>query len=383
MQDNEVFYILLFHHRPSAFSQENLDFFKPLEVSLSITLERLLAFEKLENLKPQQREETQDTQNDDKLVYHFGEIIGNSKPMKKIYRQIKKVAPAEANVLIYGETGSGKELIAKSLHKMSSRSKKPFVKVNITTLTSNLFESELFGHEKGAFTGAISQKIGLFELANGGTIFLDEVGELSMDLQPKLLRVLQEGEFKRVGGTKTLKTDVWIITATNKNLQEMVYDDKFREDLYFRLNVFPITNIPLRERKEDIPLLVQHFITKYNNKFGKSFTKISREALQLLMSYDFPGNIRELENLIERAIILENGKELPAGDWIPKNSIKNNPTFVPQTLEDVQRTHIRQILDRTYWKVSGRGGAAEILGMNSKTLFSLMKRLGIERHVRV
>lgn len=318
-----------------------------------------------------------------KYNHNFEEIISASKTFHKVLQQIEQVAATDATVLILGESGTGKELIARAVHNISNRSKRPLVKVNCATLPANLIESELFGHEKGAFTGAMEKKIGRFELADGGTIFLDEIGELPVELQAKLLRVLQEGEFERLGNPKTMKVNVRIIAATNRNLQLAIEKKEFREDLYYRLNVFPVITPPLRERKDDIPLLVTHFVRKYETKMGKKITNVSPDVIDALMKYDWPGNIRELENVIERALIVNPGNILIAGDWIPAASTTNNKVngLAPaaKKMEDVERAHIIAILNETNWKVSGEKGAAKMLGLNATTLEARMKKLGIVR----
>jgi PAS domain S-box-containing protein len=325
-------------------------------------------------------------QEEIKLNHNFEEIISKSKNFHKILQQIEQVAATDATVLIAGESGTGKELIARAVHNISNRSKRPLIKVNCATLPANLIESELFGHERGAFTGAMERKTGRFELADGGTIFLDEIGELPVELQAKLLRVLQEGEFERLGNPKTMKVNVRVIAATNRNLQQAIENKEFREDLYYRLNVFPITTPPLRERKEDIPLLVKHFIKKYENKMGKKITDISPEVSAALMAYNWPGNIRELENLIERALILTLGNTLEYGDWVPaavkernEQKEKTGNSSAAKKLQDIEKDHIIATLQATNWKVSGEKGAAKILGLNPTTLEARMKKLGIER----
>jgi formate hydrogenlyase transcriptional activator len=319
-------------------------------------------------------------QEEIKLTYNFEEIISKSKDFQKVLQQIEQVASTDATVLILGESGTGKELIARAVHNISNRSKRPLVKVNCATLPANLIESELFGHEKGAFTGAMERKIGRFELADGGSIFLDEIGELPVELQAKLLRVLQEGEFERLGNPKTMKVNVRVIAATNRNLQQAIEKKEFREDLYYRLNVFPITCPPLRARKEDIPLLVKHFCQKHESKIGKKITDVPAKVLDALMAYDWPGNIRELENIIERALILSRNGTLEYGEWVPAEKInKATDTSSPSTLEDVEKQHILETLKKTNWKVSGEKGAAKILGLNPTTLEARMKKLGIRR----
>ncbi|MBL7737592.1 MAG: sigma 54-interacting transcriptional regulator [Chitinophagaceae bacterium] len=321
-------------------------------------------------------------QEEIKLNYNFAEIVSKSGNFKKVLQQIQQVASTDATVLILGESGTGKELIARAVHNISNRSKRPLIKVNCATLPANLIESELFGHEKGAFTGAMDRKIGRFELADGGSIFLDEIGELPVELQAKLLRVLQEGEFERLGNPRTMKVNVRVIAATNRDLQQAIEKKEFREDLYYRLNVFPIICPPLRERKEDIPLLVKHFCQKHEGKIGRKITDVSDTVMNALMAYNWPGNIRELENIIERAMILSTGSSLEYGDWIPTEKIVhsgngNDPKAVK--LEDVEREHIIEVLKKTGWKVSGEKGAAKILGLNPTTLEARMKKMGIKR----
>ena len=323
-------------------------------------------------------------QEEIKLNYNFEEIVSKSSNFQKILLQIEQVAATDATVLILGESGTGKELIARAVHHISNRSKRPLVKVNCATLPANLIESELFGHEKGAFTGAMERKIGRFELADGGTIFLDEIGELPVELQAKLLRVLQEGEFERLGNPKTMKVNVRVIAATNRNLQQAIEKKEFREDLYYRLNVFPIICPPLRSRKEDIPLLVKHFCQKHEGKIGKKITNIPSNVLDALMAYDWPGNIRELENIIERAMILSRNGVLEYGDWIPAENVAmpgNGKINTATTLEDVEKEHIIEVLKKTGWRVSGDKGAAKILGLNPTTLEARMKKLGIKRQL--
>ncbi len=340
------------------------------------------AFEEIQGLKNQLEKENEYLQEQIRYAYKFENIICQSEAYAKVLKQVMQVAPTGTTVLITGESGTGKELLANALHQQSKRKDNVLVKVNCATLPKELFESELFGHEKGAFTGAVSAKEGKFSLADKGTIFLDEIGEVPIELQAKLLRVLQEGEFDVLGG-KTVKVDVRIIAATNRNLERMVEEGKFREDLYYRLNVFPIHNIPLRERKEDIPFLAQYFLEKYAKKVGKAFKRVSKKTLKALMDYPFPGNIRELENLIERAVVIEEGSTLFPGDWMPASpKVKKAPnTFL--SFEEMQRDYIIQVLTQTKGKVSGPGGAAEILEIKSKTLFAKMKKLGIERKVIV
>jgi transcriptional regulator with GAF, ATPase, and Fis domain len=315
-----------------------------------------------------------------KGAHNFEEIIGSSSSLKKVLKNVERVAPTDSTVLLLGETGTGKELIARAIHNLSSRKDRVLVKVNCAAIPAGLIESELFGHEKGAFTGALSRKIGRFELADGATIFLDEVGDLPLDLQTKLLRVLQEGEFERLGNPKTIKVDVRVIAATNRDLENAVRDGAFRADLYYRLNVFPIRLPALRERQEDIPLLTKYFAGKYAAKIGKKIDTIPQASIDALSAYAWPGNIRELENVIERAVILSQGSDLDLADWLPKPAAASAPSqgTVP-TIEEVERAHILATLRRTGWRVSGEQGAAKLLGLKPTTLEARMKKLGIER----
>jgi formate hydrogenlyase transcriptional activator len=305
-------------------------------------------------------------------------IVGRSAALKAVLKQVEVVAPTESTVLILGETGTGKELIARAIHTISSRSSRAFVKLNCAAIPSGLLESELFGHEKGAFTGAVAQRIGRFELADGGTLFLDEVGDIPLELQPKLLRVLQEQEFERLGSTRTQRVDVRMVAATNRNLEQMVGDKQFREDLYFRLNVFPLRIPPLRERAGDIPLLVRHYVDTYAQRMNKRIETIPEERMAALCRQAWPGNIRELQNFIERAVILTPGSVLQIQlDERERATPVTSPTA--NTLEDMEREHILLILRETGGVVGGRNGAALRLGLKRTTLLSKMERLGISR----
>jgi PAS domain S-box-containing protein len=310
----------------------------------------------------------------------LGEIVSASGAMAKVVQSAQQVAPTDSTVLILGETGTGKELIAQAIHAASPRKDRMLLKVNCAALPGGLIESDLFGHEKGAFTGALSQKLGRFQVADGGTIFLDEIGDLPLELQAKLLRVLQEGEFERVGGTSTFKVDVRVIAATNQDLETAVEEQRFRADLYYRLNVFPIRIPPLRERPEDIPLLIRHFALRYSAKMGKKIDQIPKVSMAALMGYDWPGNVRELQNVIERAAILSRGSELELGEW---RDVSTGTADEPRhmTLADNERQHISRILKFTNGQVSGEKGAAQILGLKPTTLESRMKRLGITRDI--
>jgi DNA-binding NtrC family response regulator len=318
-------------------------------------------------------------QRGDPAKPHFEEIVGTSAALRAALKQVEVVAPTESTVLILGETGTGKELIGRTIHTISSRSGRPFVKLNCAAIPSGLLESELFGHEKGAFTGAVAQRIGRFELAHGGTLFLDEVGDIPLELQPKLLRVLQEQEFERLGSTRTQRVDVRMVAATNRNLEQMVKDKQFREDLYFRLNVFPIRIPPLRERAGDIPLLVRHYVEKYAQRMNKGIETIPEEAMAVLCRYSWPGNIRELQNFIERAVILTPGNvlQIQINDLKQADLISSTMTG---TLEDVERQRILETLQETGGVVGGQLGAAARLGLKRTTLLSKMQRLGITRN---
>jgi formate hydrogenlyase transcriptional activator len=318
------------------------------------------------------------TIDQDRSPRRFEQIIGNSPALESVLEQVEQVAPTDSTVLIQGETGTGKELIARAIHNLSARCGRPFIKLNCAAIPFDLLESELFGHERGAFTGAIAQKIGRFELADKGTLFLDEVGDIPPGLQPKLLRVLQEQEFERLGSTRTHQVDVRLVAATNRNLPDMVKRNEFRSDLYYRLNVFPVPLPPLRERREDIPALVEHFVEIYARRMGKQIDEISSETMSELASYAWPGNIRELQNFIERSVILTSGNVLKS----PLASLRNAAeaeSLGPVTMEDAEREHIRKILEQTRWVVSGPNGAAARLGIKRSTLYFRMQKLGISR----
>jgi len=311
----------------------------------------------------------------------FEQIIGSSPALESVLEQVERVAPTDSTVLIQGETGTGKELIARAVHNLSARCGRPFIKLNCAAIPFDLLESELFGHERGAFTGAIAQKIGRFELANKGTLFLDEVGDIPPGLQPKLLRVLQEQEFERLGSTRTHQVDVRLVAATNRNLVDMVKRNEFRSDLYYRLNVFPVPLPPLRERRGDIPALVEHFVELYARRMSRQIDHISPETMSELMSYAWPGNIRELQNFIERSVILTSGNVLES----PLATLRNNAeteSVGPTTMEDAEREHIRKILEQTRWVVAGPNGAAARLGIKRSTLYFRMQKLGISRTKR-
>jgi len=312
--------------------------------------------------------------------YNFEEIIGSSSALKRVLQEVETVAATDSTVLIYGETGTGKELIARAIHNLSPRRERTLVKVNCGAIPTGLLESEMFGHEKGAFTGAIERRIGRFELANRGTIFLDEVEDIPLELQPKLLRVLQEQEFERLGSSRTTSVDVRVVAATNADLAQLVSEKKFRSDLYYRFNVFPISLPPLRERPEDIPLLVNFFANKFAQRLKKSIERIPTETMAALTAYNWPGNIRELQNLIERAVILSRGSvlEVPLGELKQSARAATNGAN-GLTLEAVERAHILRVLGESNWVIGGPSGAAARLGLNRTTLNNRMRKLGITR----
>jgi formate hydrogenlyase transcriptional activator len=332
----------------------------------------------VERLKDRLQVEVAYLQNEIKLIHNFEEIISENDKFKEILAQVEQVASTDSTVFIFGETGTGKELIARAIHNISGRRSRPMIKVNCAALPENIIESELFGHEKGTFTGAFTRRIGRFELADGTTIFLDEISDLPITLQTKILRVLQEGEFERLGSANIIKVNTRVISATNRDLEKAIKEGRFREDLYYRLNVFPINIPPLRERKDDIPILVAHFVNKYNAKIGRQIERVSLEVMDRLQAYHWPGNVRELENIIERAVIVSHGSQLELGK-LPFRENMDSDTPDITTLEDAERSHILKVLELTHWQVSGDKGAAEILGINPQTLFSRMRKLGINR----
>ena len=339
------------------------------------------ALDEINKLKERIQAENTYLQEEIKHNSNFEEILGQSPKLEKVFHQVEQVAPTDTTVLLLGETGTGKELFARSIHNLSQRKERPLVKVNCTALPINLIESELFGHEKGSFTGAISRRVGRFELANGGTIFLDEIGELSLDLQVKLLRVVQEGEFERLGGSTTISVDVRIIAATHRDLKAMVDKGDFREDLFYRLNVFPMTLPPLRERGKDISIIVQAFVDKFSQKMGKQISTIPQKVMGELSTYSWPGNVRELENIIERAVILSNNNVLKLQDKLTSKSNTNsdNTDASLKSFSDMEKDYIIKVLEYADWRVSGEQGAATILEMHPNTLRSRMSKLGIKR----
>jgi len=351
-------------------------------------VENAIAYGEIASLKDKLAQEVIYLQDEIRTELKFEEIVGNSEVLRRLLAQIETVAPTDSTVLIYGETGTGKELIARAIHNLSSRNSNAFIKLNCAAIPTGLLESELFGHEKGAFTGAIAQRVGRFELANRGTVFLDEVGEIPLELQPKLLRVLQEREFERLGSTRTLRSDARLIAATNCDLEAMVNEQRFRTDLYYRLNVFPVRVPALRERREDIPLLVRHFVQQFSRRMNRNIETIPSETMQTLVRYDWPGNIRELQNVIERAVIVSAGPllKVPLDDLrthVPSVEASNGVGVSEDTgnmrgmLEDAERKQILAALKQANWVVAGTKGAAALLSMKRSTLQAHMQRLGI------
>jgi transcriptional regulator with GAF, ATPase, and Fis domain len=334
------------------------------------------AFLEISKLKDRLEAENLYLRDEIQVIHRHEEIIGQSATIRKTLSQLEQVAGTDSTVLILGETGTGKELMARAIHNLSSRKGKTMVKVNCAALPATLIESELFGREKGAYTGALTKQIGRFEAANGSTIFLDEIGELPLELQSKLLRVLQEGQFERLGSNQTINTNVRVVAATNRELAQAVKEGKFREDLYYRLNVFPISVPPLRERREDIPVLIWAFVREFSRTMGKTIESISKTSLDACLSYSWPGNVRELRNIVERALILSNSPTLR----IELPRLPGSPPSHATTLHDVERQHIMKVMENTGWRVRGRGGAAEVLGLIPTTLDSKLQKLGIKRN---
>jgi formate hydrogenlyase transcriptional activator len=360
------------------YTDADAEFLQEVANQVALAVENMKAYEEIAGLKVRLEAENVYLQEEIKTEYNFDEIIGQSAPLRQLLRNVEQVAPTEATVLIQGETGTGKELVARAVHDRSPRKDRPLVKVNCGAIPAGLVESELFGHEKGAFTGATQRRVGRFELANGGTIFLDEVTELPIDTQVKLLRVLQEGEFERVGSSQTIKVDVRAIAATNRDLKEVVRNGTFRSDLFHRLNVFPLAVPALRERKDDIPLLVNFFLSKFGKKLGKEVRGVSQKSIDSLLHYDWPGNVRELQNIVERAVVLASGTIVQIDEAMMRSGEMARESAV-DTLENAERNHILRALNETHWVVHGKKGAAEILGINPSTLRSRMEKLGIKR----
>jgi len=385
--------------RIDAFTPKDLELLQQVAAQIAIAVENALAFKQIDALKDKLAEEKLYLEEEIRSEFNFEEIIGDSPALKRALSQVELVAPTGTAILVTGETGTGKELIARAIHNLSPRRERTFVKVNCAAIPSGLLESELFGHERGAFTGALNQKIGRFELADGGTLFLDEIADLPLELQPKLLRVLQEQEFERLGSNQTHRVDVRVVAATNGDLAKLVAERAFRSDLFYRLNVFPIHIPALRERREDVPLLVRYFVQKFSRRLNKTVAYVPFEAMDALGNYAWPGNVRELENFIERAVLLSPGKELriPMAELrsgaagtaenaaqvsvTPAFALSNDGRAAISTLEEAERQHILRALRQTEWRIAGPKGAANILGMKRTTLQARMRKLGIRRPV--
>ena len=374
-----------------AFTAEDINFLSQAAGQIAIAIENALAYREISELKDKLAQEKLYLEEEIRSEMNFAEIVGKSSTLRKVLKRVETVAPTDSTALICGETGAGKELIARAIHDLSTRKSKAFVKLNCAAIPTGLLESELFGHERGAFTGAIAQRIGRFEVANGGTIFLDEVGEIPLELQTKLLRVLQEREFERLGSSRTLRTNARLIAATNRDLEAMVAEQKFRSDLFFRLNVFPIQVPPLRERHGDIPLLVRHFAQQFSKRMNKTIDTISSATMDALSRYHWPGNIRELQNIIERAVITSAGPVLKVDVADLKISRSSSPAEkssaqgstnhgLHNVLEETERQQILKALKQSNWVVAGPKGAAAKLGMKRSTLQLRMSKLGISRH---
>lgn len=367
----------LFSRRPENFTDHDVSLLTQIASQVAVALDNALAYSRISELNERLAKQKLYLEDELKTEFNFEEIVGQSKAIKRVLNQIETVAPTDSTVLILGETGTGKELLARAIHDLSPRKGHTFVRVNCASIPAGLLESELFGHEKGAFTGAIAPRVGRLELAHQGTIFLDEVGDIPFELQPKLLRVLQEKEFERLGSNRTISSDVRIVAATNRDLAKMVAAGQFRRDLFYRLDVFPIVVPPLRERREDIPVLVQYFLTKFAKKMRKQIETVPPERMQALVRYSWPGNIRELEHLIERAVILTRGSALNVPPF--ETVTEEAPPSSSAKLENIERDHIIRVLRESHGKIGGPGGAAERLGMNRTTLNSRMQKLKISR----
>jgi formate hydrogenlyase transcriptional activator len=383
--------LMIVRKAEGTFTAADVDFLSQAAGQIAIAIENALAYREISELKDKLAQEKLYLEEEIRSEMNFAEIVGKSSALRKVLKRVETVAPTDSTVLIYGETGAGKELIARAIHDLSPRESKAFVKLNCAAIPTGLLESELFGHERGAFTGAIAQRIGRFEVANGGTIFLDEIGEIPLELQTKLLRVLQEREFERLGSSRTLRTDARLIAATNRDLEAMIAEQKFRSDLFFRLNVFPIQVPPLRERHGDIPLLVRHFAQQFSKRMNKTIDTISSATMEALSRYHWPGNIRELQNVIERAVITSTGSVLKVDVADLKISKPSSPAEkssaqgstnggLRDTLEETERQQILKALKQSNWVVAGPKGAAAKLGMKRSTLQLRMSKLAISRH---
>jgi len=365
--------------KANAFSEADRDLLSQIGTQISLLLENALAYGRLRESRDDLEEQRLYLESEIEAEYNFEDIVGKSAAIRKVLDQVAIVAPTSSTVLLHGETGTGKELVARAIHNLSPRARRTFVRLNCAAIPSGLVESELFGHERGAFTGALMQKRGRFELADQGTLFLDEIGDITMDLQPKLLRALQEQEFERLGSTKTIKVDVRLIAATHRDLEGMIRNNQFREDLFYRLRVFPIEIPPLRERREDIQLLVHFFVSRLSRRMQKRIRSVPKPAMEALVNADWPGNIRELENFIERCVILTQGDELNVPRAELRKAGVRGVVPLPSTFEQAERQAILDALRTASGKIAGNGGAAERLGLKRTTLQNKMRRLNIAR----
>jgi formate hydrogenlyase transcriptional activator len=362
-----------------AFTQDEVEFLTQVANQVAIAVDNALAYGQIAALKDQLAQEKLYLEDEIRSEHHFADIVGHSPALRRVLQHVETVAPTEATVLICGETGTGKELLARAIHQLSPRQAHAFVKLNCAAIPTGLLESELFGHEKGAFTGALTQRIGRFELAHRGTVFLDEIGDLPLEVQPKLLRVLQEREFERLGSSRTLRTDARLIAATHQDLATLVAAQRFRADLFYRVNVFPVQVPPLRERPDDIPLLVRHFVQQCARRMHKTIDTIAADTMQGLRRYAWPGNIRELQNVLERAVILSPGPvlQVPLSDLTARGTAA--PPAPPDTLAAAERKHILAVLEETQWVLGGPHGAAVRLGLKRSTLQFRLRKLGLTR----
>ncbi len=384
VRDRALGVIAVASFREAALTPADVSLLEAIAQQVAIAVENAVSYREIADLKNRLAREKLYLEEEIRTEHNFAEIVGRSPALRRVLEQIETVAPTDSVVLVVGETGTGKELVARAIHDLSERRERTLVKLNCAAIPTGLLESELFGHERGAFTGAIAQRIGRFELAHRGTLLLDEVGDIPLDLQPKLLRVLQEHEFERLGSSRTIRVDARLIAATNADLPEMVAEKRFRSDLFYRLNVFPIAVPPLRERVEDVPLLTAYFAQMHGRRMRKEIRSVPRETVEAMCEYAWPGNVRELENFVERAVILTRGEELQAplgelrrGATVPVAAAAAVGKTAPATLEQAERAHIEEVLRRTNGVVGGRGGAAEILGLPISTLRGRMKKLGL------
>jgi transcriptional regulator with GAF, ATPase, and Fis domain len=366
--------------KDNVYTQHDAEVLTQLAGQVAMALNNALAFKQIAQLRDRLSREKEYLESETNLANQYEDIVGESRELRRVLKDIEAVAPTGATVLIQGESGTGKELLARAIHQLSPRSDQSFIKLNCAAIPAGLIESELFGHEKGAFTGALNRKMGRLELANEGTLFLDEIGELPLDLQPKLLRALQEREIERLGGSRTIPVDIRLVAATNRDLAKMVAEKTFRADLYYRLKVFPVFAPSLREREGDIPVLVRHFVSKHSRRMGKTIETIPYETMDALVRYKWPGNIRELENFLERAVILTRGTSL----FVPLGELQSPEEFQTETTQDpslhaAEREHILRVLRESNGQIGGADGAAARLGLKRTTLNSKLKKLGIER----